>query len=57
MSCVADDETGALHVAEEDVALWKLGADPTAGQARKPIAKVADYPALKDDLEGVGLYA
>ncbi|ADG10797.1 3-phytase [Caulobacter segnis] len=55
--CVADDETGALYVAEEDVALWRLGADPKAGGARKAIARVADSPALKDDLEGVGLYA
>jgi len=55
--CVADDATGALYVAEEDVALWKLGADAKAGATRKAIARVADNPALKDDLEGVGLYA
>jgi 3-phytase len=55
--CVADDETGALYVAEEDVALWKLGADASDRQARKAVARVADNPALKDDLEGVGLYA
>jgi len=55
--CVADDATGALYVAEEDVALWKLGADAKAGSTRKAVARVADNPALKDDLEGVGLYA
>lgn len=55
--CVADDETGALYVAEEDVALWKLGADAKAGQAKTAIARVADNPALKDDLEGVAIYA
>ena len=55
--CVADDETGALYVAEEDVALWRLGADAKTGQAKKAIARVADNPALKDDLEGIGLYA
>lgn len=55
--CVADDETGALYVAEEDVALWKLGADAKAGSTKKAIARVMDNPALKDDLEGVGLYA
>ncbi|MFY8142305.1 MAG: phytase [Caulobacter sp.] len=54
--CVADDETGALYIAEEDVALWKLGADARSGPARKAIARVTDNPALKDDLEGVGLY-
>jgi 3-phytase len=55
--CVADDETGALYVAEEDAALWRLGADAKAGQARKAVVRIADNPALKDDLEGIGLYA
>jgi 3-phytase len=55
--CVADDETGALYVAEEDVALWRLGADAKAGQTKTAVARVADNPALKDDLEGIGLYA
>lgn len=54
--CVADDETGALYVAEEDAALWKLGADASAGTARKAIARIGDMPALKADLEGIGLY-
>lgn len=54
--CVADDETGALYVAEEDVALWKLGAEPSDRKAPKAIDRVASNPALKDDLEGVGLY-
>ncbi len=55
--CVADDANGALYVAEEDVALWRLDAEPATGTARKAVARVADNPALKDDLEGVGLYA
>jgi len=55
--CVADDETGKLYVAEEDVALWKLGAEPSSGQAMTAVVQVKDNPALKDDLEGVGLYA
>ena len=54
--CVADDEAGALYVAEEDVALWKLGAEPDAGDRRTLVAAVKDNPALKDDLEGVGLF-
>ena len=55
--CVADDETGALYVAEEDVALWRLGADAKAGSAKTVVARIAENPALKDDLEGIGLYA
>ena len=54
--CVADDETGLLYVAEEDTALWKMGAEPGAGPARTKIASVETNPALKDDLEGIGLY-
>jgi 3-phytase len=55
--CVADDATGALYVAEEDVAFWRMGAEPTASDAKVAIATVSDSPAMKDDLEGVGLYA
>lgn len=54
--CVADDETGALYVAEEDVALWRLGAEPGDRKASKAVDRVASNPALKDDLEGIGLY-
>ena len=55
--CVADDANGALYIAEEDVALWRVGAEPKAGDARRQVDSVADNPALKDDLEGVSLYA
>jgi len=54
--CVADDETGVLYVAEEDVALWRMGAEPKTGSARTMVTSVATNPALKDDLEGVSLY-
>lgn len=54
--CVADDDTGTLFVAEEDVALWKYGAEPDAGDAREKITDPQMNPALKDDLEGVSIY-
>ena len=54
--CVADDETGALYVAEEDAALWRLEAAPGSKSPPKAVVRVKDNPALKDDLEGVGLY-
>ncbi|MGE3582423.1 MAG: phytase, partial [Hyphomonadaceae bacterium] len=54
--CVADDETGVLYVAEEDVGLWRMGAEPEAGDARTSIATVEANSALADDLEGVGIY-
>ncbi|WP_414901627.1 phytase [Sphingomonas flavalba] len=54
--CVADDANGALYIAEEDVALWRVGAEPKAGDTRKQVDSVAANPSLKDDLEGVSLY-
>ena len=54
--CVADDANGNLFVNEEDAALWRLSAEPDGGNARVAVARVADNPALKDDLEGMSLY-
>jgi 3-phytase len=55
--CVADDETGALYVAEEDVGLWRFGAEPDAGDKRRMVAAIKDNPKFKADFEGVGLWA
>lgn len=54
--CVADDETGVLYVAEEDVGLWRVGAEPEAPATPVSIATVEGNDALEDDLEGIGLY-
>ncbi|MGH6950258.1 MAG: phytase [Vitreimonas sp.] len=54
--CVADDAAGVLYVAEEDVGLWRVGAEPDAPATPTSIATVAANSALKDDLEGIGLY-
>ena len=54
--CVADDATGQLYVAEEDVGLWRLSAEPDGGSAMTMVARFSENPALKDDMEGVGLY-
>ncbi|WP_010135304.1 phytase [Ochrovirga pacifica] len=51
---VADDETGAIYIAEENVALWKYNANDL-NQKRTLIAKTNDTN-LKDDFEGVTLY-
>jgi 3-phytase len=55
--CVADDETGMLYTGEEDIGIWREGAEPRGGPARTMLAKITDNPALKDDMEGMGLYA
>lgn len=54
--CVADDELGVLYVAEEDVGLWRIGAEPDAGTTLTSVITVEGNDALKDDLEGIGLY-
>lgn len=54
--CVADDATGVLYVAEEDVGLWRMSAEPDSGTERTSITTVETNSALKDDLEGIGLY-
>lgn len=54
--CAADDETGVLYVGEEDVALWRLPAEPDGGDAMTAVERIADNPAVKDDFEGVALY-
>jgi 3-phytase len=52
--CVADDRTGILYVAEEDVGVWTFDAGPTAATTAKAFAKV-DRKTLFDDAEGLAL--
>jgi 3-phytase len=52
--CVADDEMGRLYVAQEDVALWRYGAEPSAGSDRVQVGAVGDGHLVMD-LEGVSL--
>jgi 3-phytase len=53
---VADDQTGALYVSQEDVALWKYGAEPTDGSVRTQVDKVGTGGHLVPDIEGLALY-
>ena len=57
--CVADDELGRLYVAEEDVAIWRYGADPADGTTtddRLAIDRVASAGGrLAPDIEGLTL--
>jgi 3-phytase len=52
--CVADDELGQLYVGEEDVGIWKYGAEPTAGAARSQVDRVGGGH-LVADVEGLAL--
>ncbi|MBT2519870.1 phytase [Arthrobacter sp. ISL-28] len=53
--CVADDETGAFYLAEEDVAIWRYDAEPTAGTTRTKVDGVGDG-RLVADVEGLSIY-
>jgi 3-phytase len=54
--CVADDQSGALYVNEEDVGLWRMSASPDGGDTKTIVERIADNPAVKDDYEGLGIY-
>jgi 3-phytase len=53
--CVADDETGALYVGEEDVGLWRYQAEPGGGDERRLVDSTTAPGRLAADVEGVGL--
>ena len=53
-SCVADDDLGYLYVGQEDVGIWKYGAEPDAGVARSSVDTVG-AGRLKADIEGMSL--
>ena len=54
--CVADDRTGTLFVAEEDVGIWRFGADPGDAVEGKLVAPVDDA-RLFADVEGLAIAA
>lgn len=54
--CVVDDVTATLLVNEEDVAMWRLSAEPDGGDRMTAVDRVDANPAIKDDLEGMGIY-
>jgi myo-inositol-hexaphosphate 3-phosphohydrolase/PKD repeat protein len=54
--CVADNDTGALYISEENVALWRYDAEPTGGTTREAVDEVTDTGGhLVNDIEGVTL--
>ena len=53
---VADDELGFLYIGEENVAIWKYGAEPGDGTARTKVDEVGSASQLTDDIEGLTMY-
>jgi 3-phytase len=57
--CTADDELAFLYIGEEDVAIWKYGAEPDAGDERVAVDYTDDADEngnLVADVEGLSLY-
>ncbi|MFQ5628477.1 MAG: phytase [bacterium] len=53
---VADDILGNLYIAEEDVGVWKYGAEPNDGSARTFVDGIGGNGNLNDDIEGLTIY-
>jgi 3-phytase len=53
--CVADDAAGLLYIAEEDVGLWRYGAEPDVNSGRALVDPVAPEGRAAPDMEGVTL--
>jgi 3-phytase len=54
--CAADDDTGALYIAEEDVGLWRYEAEPSGADRRTALDNTTDKGHLAADVEGVAIY-
>jgi myo-inositol-hexaphosphate 3-phosphohydrolase len=55
--CVADEERGDLYVAEEDVGIWRYGAEPNDGSTRGSVDSTGVDGHLTADVEGLAIYA
>lgn len=54
--CVADDDRGNFYVSEEDVAIWKYGAEPAAGATRSQVDTTGPLGHVRPDVEGLSIY-
>ena len=54
--CVADDAAQTLFVGEEDIGIWRVGAEPDASTALISVDTIESNPALRDDVEGMAIY-
>jgi len=54
--CVADDELGNLYIGEENVGIWKYGAEPQDGSTRTKVDSTGSGGHLSADVEGLTIY-
>ena len=55
--CAADDETGALYIAEEAGGFFRYSAKPDGGSERKEIDRVDSPNGIVADIEGLEIWA
>ena len=54
--CVADDENGYFFIGEENVGIWRYGAEPGAGTGRIQVDVTGVGGNLTADVEGLTIY-
>jgi 3-phytase len=54
--CVADDQLGYLYVGEENVGIWRFGAEPDDGTEHALVDSVEPVGHLMADVEGLTIY-
>ena len=57
LSDLADDVSADLYVGEEKLGIWRYGAEPGDGDARRLVDRVGSGTGLVADVEGLGLYS
>jgi len=55
-ACAADDVRADLYVGEEELGIWKYGAEPGDNDARGLVDRVGSRTGLMANVEGLGLY-
>jgi 3-phytase len=53
--CAVDDQAQALYISQEDVALWRYGANPSDGTTRVAVDTVVPDGRIAPDAEGVAV--
>lgn len=54
--CVADDVLAQFYIGEEDVGIWKYGAEPGEGSTRTQVDRTGSGGHLVADVEGLSIY-
>jgi 3-phytase len=54
--CVTDDALANLYIGEEDVGIWKYGAEPGDGATRRLVDSTSPEGNLTADVEGLTIY-